>query len=82
MEINNNLFTFILQLYCWLNFVAVVLGAFRSDAHRIAKDLSNFFRLNKWYVTLGVVIVIFTMSPFTIPFTIKNIIHRINSKNK
>jgi hypothetical protein len=80
MEINNNLFNFILVCYCWLNVLAVVLGAFRSDANRIARDLSNFIRLNKWYITLGVLLVIFTMSPFTIPFSIKNVYNRIKGE--
>jgi len=77
MEINNNFFHCIILVHCWLNVLAVILGAFRSDAQRITKDLGNFIRLNKWYITLGVVMVVFTLSPFTIPYTIKNIFNRL-----
>jgi hypothetical protein len=80
MGINNNFFDCVLAWYCWLNVIALVLGCFRSDAKKVFKDLSNFIRLNKWYISIGVFMVIFTMSPFTIPYTIKNICNRFKGE--
>jgi Ni,Fe-hydrogenase I cytochrome b subunit len=63
--------------HCWLNVVALILSMFRSDAERIANDFSHLVRLNKWYFILGLVILLFTMFPLTIPFTIKHIFNRL-----
>ena len=82
METSNNVITGILITFCWLNAIAVILGCFRSDAERIYRDLSNFTRLNKWYVLLGLALLLFTMSPFTIPYSISNVINRLKNKNK
>jgi len=77
MEISNSLMNVIIIIHCWLNILALILGACRSDAVRISKDISTFIRFNKWYVVLGVVVLIFTMSPLTIPYSIKHIFNRL-----
>ena len=77
MGTNNKYFDWFLFIYCVLNAIAIVLALFRSDYKKIVKDLKVFFKFNNWWLCFGIIILLFSIVPFTIPFTIKNVYNKI-----
>jgi len=72
----------VLVVYSALTFTAMVLGLFRSDAGKIFNDLKHFIRLNNIIVSFGVIILLYTLAPFSIPYTIKNIFNKVTNKHE
>jgi hypothetical protein len=79
MEISK-IYHFLFELFVTLNFTAIVLLFFRSDKKMIFKDVKTFLKINSLIVCLGVILLTFSILPFTIPYSIENIYNRIKNK--
>ena len=57
-----------------LAIVGFVLIFFRSDAERVGEDIDGYFYKKPIYIKLGTFILFTTILPFSIPYSLSNIL--------
>ena len=79
MEINK-LYHFLFNFFVGLNITATILLFFRSDKKMIVTDIKVFLKINNFFICLGVFLMILSILPFTIPYSLENIYKKLNNK--
>lgn len=62
--------------WCILVVIAIVLISLRSDARTVAEDIDNCFINKKFWVAITSFILIWSILPLSIPYSLGNILNK------
>jgi hypothetical protein len=69
-----------ISLWITLGVVSLILASLRSDWQRLLMDIRMVLFKQKYYYSIGTLILIICLSPFSIPYSIKNIYNKHKNK--
>lgn len=69
-----------ISLWLTLSVVALLVASLRSDWNKLLMDIKMIFFKQKIHYSLGILILVVCISPFSIPYSIKNIYNKLKNK--
>lgn len=67
-------FFIFLKIWALLVIVGMVLILFRSDAYRVGEDIDSYFYKKQLHIKIVTVILLILVVPFSIPYSLANIL--------
>lgn len=69
-----------ISLWFMLSVVALFVASFRNDWGKLLLDMKLIFFKQKIHYSLGTLILVICISPFSIPYSLKNIYNKFKNK--